>query len=103
MIIKTYIIRISFSNIRVLKQTTTDHYKRTINFKLIKCIIAVQYYLCLFFTVCTDAKSFKSIYIIEKTLHSTFQAVCIALSLLEDDGEWISCFEEIEHVVNDRA
>ena len=42
--IKIYYIRISFNNmcnIKVLKQTTTDHYKKIINFKLIKCIITV--------------------------------------------------------------
>ena len=62
-----------------------------------------QYYLCLLFTVCTNAESFKSIHIIEKTLHSTFQAVCVALSLFEDNGEWISCFEKAGHIASDRA
>ena len=46
-----------------------------------------QYYLYIFFTVCIDAESFKSIYIIKETLYSIFQAVCVALSLFEDDEE----------------
>ena len=62
-----------------------------------------QYYLCLFFTVCTGAESFESIYIIKGTLHSIFQAVCVTLDLFEDDEEWINCFEEAGHVASDRA
>ena len=62
-----------------------------------------QYYLCLLLTVCTGAESFESICTIEGTLHPTFQAACVALGLLEDDGEWISCFEEAGHIASGRA
>ena len=61
------------------------------------------YYLYLLFTVCTDAESFKSIYTIEGILHSIFQAACVALGLLENDGEWISCFEEAGHIASGRT
>ena len=62
-----------------------------------------QYYLHLFLTVCTNAKSFELIYIIKETLHSIFQVVCVALSLFEDNREWINCFEEAEYVASGRA
>ena len=61
------------------------------------------YYLCLLLTVCTNTESFELICTIKGTLHSTFQAVCVALGLLENDGEWINCFEKAGHVTSDKA
>ena len=38
--------------------------------------------------------SFKDLCIVYGELLLTFHAACVALGLLEDDREWIACFEE---------
>jgi hypothetical protein len=39
--------------------------------------------------------SFEHLHSVVITLHPTFQAVCVALGLLEDDREWIDCLTEV--------
>ncbi len=51
-----------------------------------------RYYLRLLLTSVTGPRSFEDLRIVDNHLYPTFRAACVALGLLEDDGEWVSCF-----------
>lgn len=54
-----------------------------------------QYYLRLLLTVVRGPSSYENLRTINGVLQPIFQAACIARGLLEDDKEWIHCFEEV--------
>jgi len=54
-----------------------------------------KYYLRMLLTVVQGPRSFDNIRTVAGVQHTTFKAVCTALSLLEDDHEWIDCFMEV--------
>ena len=54
-----------------------------------------RYYLRLLLTVVRGPSSYENLRTINDVLHPTFQAACVARGLLEDDKEWIQCFEEV--------
>ncbi len=39
-------------------------------------------------------KSYKDLRTVNGTVYDTFHGACVALGLLEDDREWIECFNE---------
>ena len=39
-------------------------------------------------------QSFEDLRTVNGHVHTSFRAACIALHLLEDDGEWVQCFQE---------
>jgi PIF1-like helicase len=45
-------------------------------------------------TIVRGATSFESLRTVNGVQHDTFQGACVALGLLEDDGEWIQCLTE---------
>ena len=53
-----------------------------------------QYYLRLLLTTVQGPASFEDLRTVHGELLPTFHAACVALGLLEDDREWIACFEE---------
>lgn len=53
-----------------------------------------RYYLRLLLTVVRGSRSFEDVRTVDEQVHSTFKAACLARRLLDDDGEWISCFTE---------
>ena len=62
-----------------------------------------RYYLRLLFTVVRGATSFDNLRTIDGVLQPTFKAACIALRLLEDDGEWVALFTEGRLLMTGRA
>ena len=53
-----------------------------------------RYFLRLLLTAVRGPKSYEDLRTSDGTLHPTFQAACIARGLLEDDRDWVICFEE---------
>lgn len=53
-----------------------------------------KYYLRLLLTTVRGPQSFEHLRTINNTLYPTFKSACIALGLLADDNEWITCFNE---------
>jgi hypothetical protein len=53
-----------------------------------------RYFLRLLLTAVKGPKSFEDLRTTNDILHPTFQAACIAHGLLEDDRDWVICFEE---------
>lgn len=53
-----------------------------------------RYFLRLLLTVVKGATSFESLCTVDGVVHPTFRAACLALGLLEDDGEWHQCLSE---------
>lgn len=55
-----------------------------------------HFYLRTLLTVVKGARSFEDLRTVGNTTgtHSAFRAACLALGLLEDDGEWRQCFRE---------
>jgi len=53
-----------------------------------------KHYLRLLLTAVRGAQSFDDIRTVDEVLHPTYRSACTALRLLEDDGEWVSCFIE---------
>ena len=51
-----------------------------------------RYYLCLLLTVVRGATSSEHLRTVDGIVYETIKAACIALRLLEDDGEWITMF-----------
>jgi len=47
-----------------------------------------RYYLRLILTKIWGATSFEDIHTIHGVLHQVFKSACMALGLLDDDGEW---------------
>ena len=52
------------------------------------------FYLRLLLTVIKGAKSWDNLRLVDGVQHPTFQAACVALGLLQDDGEWNQCLAE---------
>lgn len=53
-----------------------------------------RYYLRLLLTSVTGPKSFENLRTIDNHLYLIFHATYVALGLLENDREWVSCFTE---------
>ena len=53
-----------------------------------------RFYLHLLLISVKGPKSFKDLCTIDEVCHLSFQAVCFALGLLDDDQEWMTCFTE---------
>ncbi len=45
-------------------------------------------------TVLSSPQFFQHLRTLDGMVYPTFQAVCVALRLLDDDTEWVSCFTE---------
>ena len=56
--------------------------------------IGEKYYLRLLLTIVCGAKSFEYLRTVRGITYRTFREACSALGLLEDDQEWVSCFNE---------
>src|SRR5258708_39013586 len=52
------------------------------------------FYLWLLLTGIYGAISFQDLRIVDGVVYATFRQACIALGLLEDDGEWHHCLKE---------
>ena len=53
-----------------------------------------RFYLHLLLTSVKDPKSFENLHTIDGVCHPSFQAAYLALGLLNDDQEWVTCFTE---------
>jgi len=53
-----------------------------------------RYYLRLLLTIIPGAQSFAHLRTIAGMEYQTFKEACRALGLLDDDGEWVTCFTE---------
>jgi hypothetical protein len=62
-----------------------------------------RYYLRLLLTVVRGATSFENLKTVEGVVYPTFKGACIALGLLEDDGEWVALFREGAEFMTGRA
>ena len=56
-----------------------------------------KYYLRMLLTVVRGPTSFDYLKIVHGQQYSSYQQACIALGLLEDDQEWVHCFEKAVH------
>ena len=62
-----------------------------------------RWFLRRLLTIIRGPTSFADLRTIDGIEHSTFQAACLALGLINDDSEWIACFEEaITHTTGHR-
>jgi hypothetical protein len=52
------------------------------------------FFLCLLHTVVPGMTSFEHLQTVDDIEHSTFQATCGALGLLQDNIEWDTCMRE---------
>jgi len=62
-----------------------------------------RYYLRLLLTVVRGARSFEDLRTVDGIQCETFKGACIALRLLEDDGEWIAMFRDAQGFMTGRA
>ena len=62
-----------------------------------------RYYLRLLLTVVRGATGFEHLRTVDGTIHTTFKGACIALRLLEDDGEWIAMFRDGQEFMTGHA
>ena len=62
-----------------------------------------RFYLRMLLTVVRGPTSFEAIRTVDTVLYPTFRAACIALGLLDDDGEWFQYFNESKHFSTSRA
>ena len=53
-----------------------------------------RFYIRLLLTVRKGSTSFEDLRTVDSNLYATFKQACIALNLLDDDNEWVRCFEE---------
>jgi hypothetical protein len=53
-----------------------------------------RFYLRMLLTIVKGAKSWAGLRTIDNIPHPTYKAACLALGLLEDDGEWDQCLNE---------
>jgi len=53
-----------------------------------------RYFLRLLLVSIPGAQSFGDLRTVDRVLHPTFRAACLAAGLLEDDRHWMLCFEE---------
>jgi hypothetical protein len=62
-----------------------------------------RYYLRLLLTAVRGARSFEDLRTVDGIQCETFKGACIALRLLEDDGEWIAMFRDAQGFMTGRA
>ena len=62
-----------------------------------------RYYLRLLLTVVRGPRSFEHIRTVDGIVYPTFKEACLALRLLEDDGEWVALFREGAEFMTGRA
>ena len=62
-----------------------------------------RYYVRLLLTVVRGATSFQHLRTVDGIVYPTFKGACIALGLLEDDGEWVALFREGAQFMTGRA
>jgi hypothetical protein len=62
-----------------------------------------RYYLRLLLTVVRGPTSYEHIRTVDGMVYPTFKGACIALGLLEDDGEWVALFREGAEFMTGRA
>jgi len=62
-----------------------------------------RYYLRLLLTVVRGAKSFEDLRTVDGIQCETFKGACIALRLLEDDGQWIAMFRDAQEFMTGSA
>jgi len=60
-------------------------------------------YLRLLLTVVCGARSFEDLRTVDRIQFDTFKGACIALRLLEEDGEWIAIFRDAQEFMTGRA
>ena len=65
--------------------------------------MGARYYLRLLLTVVRGATSFEHLRTVDGVVHDSFKAACIALRLLEDDGEWIAMFTDGQEFMTGHA
>jgi len=53
-----------------------------------------KYYLRLLLTVVRGPKGYEDLRTVENHSYNCFKQACVALGLLENDGEWIATFTE---------
>ena len=53
-----------------------------------------RFYLRTLLTIIKGAKTWNDLKTVDGILHPTYKAACLALGLLEDDGEWNLCLQE---------
>lgn len=53
-----------------------------------------RFYLRTLLTAVKGSTSFEDLHTVDGTLHPTFRDACVAYGLLEDDGEWVMCFQD---------
>jgi len=64
---------------------------------------AERYYLRLLLSVVRGATSFENLRTVDGMVYPTFKGACIAVGLLEDDGEWVALFRECAQFMTGRA
>jgi len=62
-----------------------------------------RYYLRLLLTVFRGATSFEDLRTVDRMVYPAFKGACIALGLLEDDGDWVAHFREGAQFMTCRA
>ena len=62
-----------------------------------------RYYLRMLLTVVRDARSFEALRTVDGIQHRFLKRACIALRLLDDDGEWIAMFRDALEFMTGRA
>jgi hypothetical protein len=62
-----------------------------------------RYYLRLLLTVVRGAQSFVHLRTVDGVEYPTFKGACVALRLLEDDGEWVALFNDGREFMTGRA
>jgi len=65
--------------------------------------VGARYYLRLLLTVVRGATSFEHLRTIDGFVHTSFKEACIALRLLEDDGEWVAMFTDAKEFMTGHA
>jgi hypothetical protein len=53
-----------------------------------------KFYLWLLLTIERGAKSYEALYEHEGVCYPTYRTACVARGLVDDDREWIHCFDE---------
>jgi len=66
-------------------------------------LMGERYDLRLLLTVVRGATSFEHLRTVDGIVHETFKLACIALRLLEDDGEWIAMFRDGQEFMTGHA
>jgi len=70
---------------------------------LVNPFMGEGYYLRLLLTVVRCTQSLDYLRTVDGVVHATFKAACVALRLLEDDGEWVALFNAGREFMTGRA